>query len=231
MLRFCALLGIGAMLAVPMAALAANYDFVIDPVKSSITIAQFAGAGSSPLSGTYSLDLGDPSGAYPNRSWNVSAALDTISTVNTQDVTITVVGPGPTFYSLAVAAGGFGLTDWNSDKLAIPSTTLANGPPISDGAIDTDAHKNISYSVDNIPYPVDTAWTKMDAPGWSIQVSDDGHLGVAGVGPVESHIHAQVLGNLSILYTIDLWGRAVPEPGMLSLVGAAGLVLLRRRVR
>ena len=230
MLKLCAMLGFAAMLAVPTAALAGNYNFVIDPAKSSITLTQFAGSGSSPLSGTYSLNLGDPSGLYNTRNWNVSAALDTISTVNTQGISMTVVGPGPTFYALGVAAGGFGLTDWNQNKLAIPSTTLANGPNISDGAISTDAHKNISYTINGAPQPADTAWVTMDAPGWSIQVSDYDHLAVAGTGDVESHIHAQVLGGLSILYTVDLWGRGqVPEPGTLGLLGAAGLALLRRR--
>ena len=221
------------LLTLASATQAAIQSFAIDPAKSSITISQFVGAGSSPLAGTFSLDLGAPTGAFPHQAWNVPTSFDTISASNTSPISVTIAAPGPLLYTLGVGVGGFGLTDWNQNKLAIPSTTLANGPDISSGVLTTDVHKNINYTLALPPNPAipqtpDTGWVSMP---WDIQVSDADWLTVAGTGDTEAHLHGSVLGNFSITYTIDLWGRSVPEPATLGLLGAGVLACLRRRSR
>ncbi len=239
MSRVCAVLGLVALLVAPAAA-ADQYDFTLDQAKSSITITLPAGLGSanSPLSGTYSMKMDPPSGAYNTRNWNVLTSLNTIAATNTSTMTLMV--PAQNIY-VQVLPGGFQAMDWNMNKAAIPSTTLAGGPNISSGAIGTAPFPlpsdgtEILLSIFN--QFTGTYITKNGASGewfkmnWSIQVSDDNWLGVAGTGDVESHVLATYIDGNGIRYDTNLYGRGalVPEPATMGLLALGGLALLRRR--
>lgn len=231
MSRFYAVAGLVVVLAVP--AVAANqYDFTLDQAKSSITITLpvFAGGASttSPLSGTYSLMLGDPSGTYNTRDWNVQASLNTISATNTAQMLLVAPLVG---INVQVDPGDFNAMDWNQNKGAIPSTTLAGGPNISSGTLATEILLSIFDRVSNSYITNNGASGEWFLMTWSIQVSDDDWLAVAGTGDVESYVTATYYDKNLIKYVTKLYGRGtlIPEPATMALLALGGLALLRRR--
>lgn len=231
MIAICAL----ALVAAPVVALD-TYEFVIDPAKSSIAVALGLNPPTtSPLVGTYSLKLGTPSGAFNTRNWSVAAELDTVNATNTAGLSLTI--PGATY---TIGVGDFGIIDFNQNKGAIPSTTLAADPMILNaytGTISTDVHKNIWMSMNGGTPELDSGWQMFPDPGapvsaynspFVIRVSDADWLGVTGAGDLESQIQG-VAYKGGIIYTVNIYGRVVPEPATLGLLGLAGLVVLRRR--
>jgi len=244
MSKFCAVAGLVAVMIVPAVA-ADQYNFTLDESKSKVTITLPAGLGStsSPLSGTYSLKLDPPSGTYNTRNWNVLTSLNTINATNTSTMTLMVNSPpAPEPIYVRVDPGDFDAMDWNMNKAAIPSTTLAGGPNISSGAIGTSTFPNppdgteILVSIYNqltMSYITNNGaageWIMMN---WGIQVSDDDWLSVAGTGDVESHVSAIFIDTdtFNIVYDVQLYGRGtIPEPATMSLLALGGLALLRRR--
>ncbi|GMV96084.1 MAG: PEP-CTERM sorting domain-containing protein [Phycisphaerae bacterium] len=205
-----------AMLAAP--ALAATHVFTLDssPGKSRIMITGTTST-SSPMAGSITLNLGDPSGSFNTRDWDVPMSFETLTARNTQAMSF-LIG----FALVTVDVDKFGLVDFNQDKGAIPSTVLAGGPNISTGVLATGVKKDILSNLGP-----DTGWES--GFNWNIEVADADHLGVAGTGDLETHVSGTVVRS-GVTYELHLYGRT-PEPATLSLLGLGGLLGLRRRRR
>jgi hypothetical protein len=120
--------------------------------------------------------------------------------------------------------------DWNQNKAAIPSTTLAGGPNVSSGALNTEILLSIFDRVSSSYITKNGASGEWFLMPWSLQVSDDDWLAVAGTGDVESHVTATYFDKNFIKYVTNLYGRGtIPEPATIGLLALGGLALLRRR--
>ena len=221
-----------ALVAAPVVALD-THQFTIDPAKSYVAVALGLNPPTiSPLVGTYSLKLGTPTGAVNTRDWSVAAELDTVNASNTALLSLTI--PGATY---TIDPGNFGIIDFNQNKAAIPSTTLAvEAANVFKGTISTDVHKNIWMSLNGGTPTLDNGWQMFPDPGapvsqfnspFTIRVSDADWLGVAGTGNLESQIQG-VAYKSGIIYTVNIVGRT-PEPATLGLLALGALGLLRRR--
>ncbi len=231
MSKFLAAAGLVIVLVVPAVG-ADLYNFVLDQSKSNITITLpiFIGGAtaSSPLSGTYSMMLDSPSGTYNTRDWDVQASLSTLSATNTAQMLLSAPSAG---IYVQVDPGDFDAMDFNQDKAAIPSTTLAGGPNISSGTLSTAILISIFNRINNEYVTNNGAGGEWFLMNWSVRVSDDDWLAVTGTGDVEAYVTATYYDENLIKYVTNLYGRGtlVPEPATLALLGLGGLALLRRR--
>ena len=212
---------------------AGDYTFVIDESQSSV-IVRIQGTppltwNTSPLAGTFVLNLGDPTPGSP-QTWNVACALEDIDAYNTQSFTIG-------FGAKQIHFDDFRLTDWG--EFGSDATVLADGPPISSGTISSEVYVEVSG---HAPFTEpDNPGGYFEAEGWSypgaweIQIADDNYLGVTIPGTPEALLEGyglfpmEIPGITTYLDVYITLAGAAPEPTTFPLLALGGLFLLRRR--
>ncbi len=216
--RFSLAMTIALMvLAVP--AFGATYTFELDDTQSTLSFA--SGTYVTGMSGWFSLELAGTSPA-----WAGNVELEGIDATSLDDVSI--------FGVYNILAGDMNLLDFDEDN--DDSGTLAGGPTIATGTVDTELNVNVAI-VGQSPL---AGW--QGPYEWTVEVSDDNFLGAANPGSPEATLHMDgeiVDGLVKIPFAIDLIGAVtptvVPEPAtvMMLLGGVLALVPIawRRRRR
>ncbi len=208
--------------------------FVIDSSQSTVAVTITGGGAnptmdSSPMSGDFTLVLGNPVAGTPN-TWNSNVELETILASADNPLSI-----GTGFVQIDIDVLAFSDFDQNNAD----STLLAGGPPISSGSLSTE----IFYETQGTATVFGTTgefdlsdWT--DAIDWEISVADDNFLGATTPGNLEASIMGSALiplldgGNIFVEVSLELLGStqytpaAVPVPAAIWLFGPGLLGLV-----
>ena len=240
---------IGALATLPAFAVGLNTDYLfnIDDTQSSLTLTlQTSTGNSSPtattLFGDFTLNLGDGTGPALPLNWNVPIELELINAGTASDVILqTPDNSGNGLPDVDLTVSNISLLDW--DKMDNDSGTLAGGPPLSSGVVNTEVQFDVTASgqVDTALGRLPIGTNPANYPAWSNPVDWTVELSETTPGQLLAHVTATTAFDLvqgnpnfgSIQVAMDFYGTAshsvppsaVPLPGAVWLF-CSGLLAL-----